>query len=114
MNAMEARKSRFFKNMFLSYCLIIILSFLIYSVTVIFEAVKVWPFIYSTKDEQNIISQYLVDITTYVDEMNVAFITGTTDLSTFDSYLSTLDSMGLKELLKVKQQQYDRFISSTK
>ena len=41
MNAMEARKSRFFKNMFLSYCLIIILSFLIYSGTVIFEAVKV-------------------------------------------------------------------------
>lgn len=41
MNAMEARKSRFFKNMFLSYCLIIILSFLIYSVTVIYEAVKV-------------------------------------------------------------------------
>lgn len=73
-----------------------------------------WPFIYSTKDEQNIISQYLVDITTYVDEMNVAFITGTTDLSTFDSYLSTLDNMGLKDLLKVKQQQYDRFVSSTK
>lgn len=73
-----------------------------------------WPFIYSTKDEQNIISQYLVDITTYVDEMNVAFITGTTDLNTFDSYLSTLDNMGLKELLKVKQQQYDRFVSSTK
>lgn len=41
MNAMEARKSRFFKNMFLSYCLIIILSFLIYSVTVIYEAAKV-------------------------------------------------------------------------
>ena len=38
---MEARKSRFFKNMFLSYCLIIILSFLIYSVTVIYEAAKV-------------------------------------------------------------------------
>ncbi|MDF2888127.1 MAG: hypothetical protein K0R23_2512 [Lacrimispora sp.] len=41
MNAMEARKSRVFKNMFLSYCLIIILSFLIYSVTVIYEAAKV-------------------------------------------------------------------------
>lgn len=41
MNAMEARKSRFFKNMFLSYCLIIILSFLVYSATVIYEAVKV-------------------------------------------------------------------------
>ncbi|MDW2797110.1 helix-turn-helix transcriptional regulator [Clostridium boliviensis] len=41
MNAMEARKSRFFKNMFLSYCLFIILSFLVYSATVIYEAVKV-------------------------------------------------------------------------
>lgn len=71
-----------------------------------------WPFIYATKDEQNIISQYLTDITTYVDEMNVSFITGTTGLDSFDSYLSTLDSMGLKDLLKVKQQQYDRFKAS--
>lgn len=71
-----------------------------------------WPFIYATKDEQNIISQYLTDITTYVDEMNVSFITGTTSLDSFDSYLSTLDSMGLKDLLKVKQQQYDRFKAS--
>jgi putative aldouronate transport system substrate-binding protein len=44
-----------------------------------------------------------------VAETNVAFITGTTSLDTFDSYLSTLDSMGIKDLLKVKQQQYDRF-----
>lgn len=68
-----------------------------------------WPFIYSTKDEQNIIAQYQTDLTTYVAETNVAFITGTTSLDTFDSYLSTLDSMGIKDLLKVKQQQYDRF-----
>ncbi len=71
-----------------------------------------WPFIYSTKDEQNIIAQYQTDLTTYVAETNVAFITGTTSLDSFDSYLSTLDSMGLKDLLKVKQQQYDRFKAS--
>lgn len=71
-----------------------------------------WPFIYSTKDEQNIIAQYQTDLSTYVAETNVAFITGTTSLDSFDSYLSTLDNMGLKDLLKVKQQQYDRFKAS--
>lgn len=68
-----------------------------------------WPFIYATTEESNIVSQYLVDITTYVEEMNVSFITGTTDLSTFDSYISTLDSMNLGKLLEIRQQQYDRF-----
>ena len=71
-----------------------------------------WPFIYSTTEEQNVISQYLVDITTYVEEMNVAFITGTTDLDSFDSYLSTLNNMGLQDLLKVRQDQYKRFLKS--
>lgn len=71
-----------------------------------------WPFIYSTKDESNVVSQYLVDIQTYVEEMNVAFITGTTSLDTFDSYLDNLNKMNLEELLKIKQAQYDRFAAS--
>lgn len=73
-----------------------------------------FPFIYATTDEANIISQYQVDIQTYVDEMNVAFISGTTSLDQFDSYISTLNSMGLKDLLKVKQEQYSKYKAAQK
>lgn len=68
-----------------------------------------WPFVYATSDEANIVSQYLVDITTYVEEMNVAFITGTSGMDTFDSYISNLESMNLGKILEVRQAQYDRF-----
>lgn len=73
-----------------------------------------WPFIYATADESNIISQYLTDMKTYVEEMNVAFITGTTSLDTFDSFQSTLKSMNLEQLLEIKQNQYDRFLANVK
>ena len=68
-----------------------------------------WPFIYATADESSIISQYLVDITTYVEEMHVAFITGTASLDTFDNYLESLKNMNLDQILKVRQAQYERY-----
>ncbi len=71
-----------------------------------------WPFIYSTSDESSVISQYLVDITTYVTEMNFGFITGTTSIDDFDDYLKNLKSMNIDELIKIKQAQYDRFSAS--
>lgn len=71
-----------------------------------------WPFIYATSDESSVISQYLVDITTYVNEMNIGFITGTTSLDTFDDYIKNLDNMNIQELIKIKQAQYDRFAAS--
>ena len=68
-----------------------------------------WPFIYATADESSIISQYLVDITTYVEEMHVAFLTGTASLDTFDNYLESLKNMNLDQILKVRQAQYERY-----
>lgn len=68
-----------------------------------------WPFIYATADESSIISRYLVDITTYVEEMHVAFITGTASLDTFDNYLESLKNMNLDQILKVRQAQYERY-----
>ena len=55
-----------------------------------------------------------MDIQTYVEQMNVAFIPGTNDLSTFDSYLETLKSMNVEELIKIKQAQYDRYMAAYK
>ena len=52
---------------------------------------------------------YLTDIETYVKEMHIKYITGSESLDTFDSYLSTLKSMGIEDLLEIKQAQYDRY-----
>ncbi len=73
-----------------------------------------FPEVYATDEEAAVISQYLVDIQTYVEQMNVAFVTGTSDLSTFDSYLSTLKDMKVEELITVKQAQYDRYMEAYK
>lgn len=68
-----------------------------------------WPFIYSTEDEASIVSMYMVDIQTYVDEMAVSFVNGTTPLSDYDSYVTALNKLNLPEVLKVRQAQYDRY-----
>lgn len=73
-----------------------------------------FPEVYSTQDEASVLSQYLIDIQTYAEQMNVAFITGTNDLDSFDSYLDTLKNMNIEELIKIKQAQYDRYQASFK
>jgi putative aldouronate transport system substrate-binding protein len=73
-----------------------------------------WPQIYATSDETSTLSQYLVDIQTYVDQMSVAFISGNTSMNEFDSYIATLKNMNVEEILKIKQAQYDRFSSALK
>lgn len=71
-----------------------------------------WPFIYSTEEESNVMSQYMTDVQTYVDEMMVSFISGVTPLDEFDNYMSTLKNMNIEEILKVKSAQYARFEES--
>lgn len=71
-----------------------------------------WPFIYATSDEASVVSQYLVDIQTYVEEMHVAFITGTQSLDGFDNYIASLKNMNLDQLLEVRQAQYDRYMAA--
>lgn len=73
-----------------------------------------FPNVYATDEEASVLSQYLVDIQTYVEQMNVAFISGVNDMSTFDSYLSTLKNMNIEELITIKQAQYDRFMEAYK
>lgn len=73
-----------------------------------------WPFIYSTTEESEVINTYMVDIQTHVDENATAFISGTRDLAEFDSYISELDALNLKEVLTVKENQYGRYLSALK
>lgn len=68
-----------------------------------------WPFIYATEEESMTASMYMVDIQTYVNEMAVSFVTGTTPLSEYDAYLEALDRMNLPEMLEIRTAQYERF-----
>ena len=74
-----------------------------------------FPAVYSTTDEASIISMYLTDLTTYVDERAVAFICGYASIEDeFDSYIATLQGMQVEELIKVKQAQWDRYAEAMK
>jgi putative aldouronate transport system substrate-binding protein len=63
---------------------------------------EVWPFVYSLPDESNIENQYMTDITTYVDEMELKFIMGTESLANFDKYIATLKNMNVDKVVSVR------------
>ncbi len=48
------------------------------------------------------------DIESYVSEMTGKFIIGTEPLSNFDQFIETLKSMGIEEVIKIRQDAYDR------
>lgn len=73
-----------------------------------------FPFVYALSSEASNESTIMPDIITYVNEMNIKFIMGKESLDQFDNYLKTLKGMGVEEVLKGKQAQYDRYISATK
>ena len=71
-----------------------------------------WPFVYSTTDESDIINTYYVDIETHVNENATQFISGTRSLDQFEDYVNELNAMHLSEVLSVKQDQYNRYLSA--
>jgi putative aldouronate transport system substrate-binding protein len=73
-----------------------------------------FPFVYALPDEADVEKQYMADITTYVDEMNIKFIMGKENLTKFDDYIKTLKGMNIEQVIKGKQAQYDRYLAATK
>lgn len=65
-------------------------------------------FSYKLPEENEIIQAYAADLSTYFAENLVAFITGTKPLSEWDSYINTLESLSLSEMIKVHQASVDR------
>ena len=47
-------------------------------------------------------------------ESTIGFITGTKSLDDWDSYVETCNSMGLEQVLTVRQAWWDRYVSFTK
>ncbi len=52
------------------------------------------------------------DLYSYVTSMTVKFITGEKPISEFDSYIKTLNDIGLQELLTIKEAVYQRWIAA--
>jgi len=62
-------------------------------------------------DEKEIYSDLYPEIKSYVEEMTVKFIMGLEPLDNFDSFLATLDSLGVQEVVDAYQSAYDRYVS---
>ena len=66
-----------------------------------------------TEDEQYVIENKYGEINTYINQMEAAFISGSADIETeWDTYVQTLQQMGIEEVTAVFQAGYDRFNES--
>jgi putative aldouronate transport system substrate-binding protein len=62
-----------------------------------------------SSDEATTYNSIESDLSTYMDSAILEFITGANDIETnFDSYVETLYSMGLQDMVDIKQAAYDR------
>lgn len=63
-------------------------------------------------DESSVYSTYIGDITTYVEEMTLKYITGGEPLTeeSFATYKQTMDEFGMQECIEVYQAAYDRYL----
>lgn len=64
-----------------------------------------------TEEETDTVSRLETDIDTYVDEMCDKFTTGQIPLDQFDSYVQTVNGMGIEELTAIYQAAYDRYMA---
>ncbi|WP_165971886.1 extracellular solute-binding protein [Paenibacillus piri] len=69
----------------------------------------IFPSFLFTKEEQDRLNALSSDITTYVTESRVKFVTGAVPLSAYDNYVSTLKKMGSDEFIGIYQKAYDRY-----
>ncbi len=73
--------------------------------------VEPFPKLLATKEQNDILMPLYTDISTYVKEMQIKFIIGKEPLADFDKYVQKVREMGLDEVLKIKQSQYDDFLN---
>ena len=65
-------------------------------------------FSYKTDEQNETISTYAADLSTYFSENMIAFITGTRSLSEWDAYVKTAKDMGVDEMVAMHQMTFDR------
>ncbi|HCE13235.1 MAG TPA: ABC transporter substrate-binding protein, partial [Enterococcus sp.] len=86
---------------------------------VIYEDVKeeympkyMLPHFMATEEEAAEMSTISTDISTFVEQSRVKFVTGEWDLAQdWDNYVAQLDRVGAQRLLEIRRQQFDRFMA---
>ena len=66
-----------------------------------------------TTDAQKAVAE-IDNISNYINEMTYKFITGAEPLTNFDTYMDTLQKMGIENLIQMHQEAYDSFMSRGK
>lgn len=67
------------------------------------------PNISFSADESALVASYMSDINTYADEMIMKYVLGQESLDSFDTFVKTIEKMGIEEVLKYQQAAYDRY-----
>lgn len=68
------------------------------------------PMVTRTAEEARRYSSIMTDLNVYHEEMMLRFIMGSASLDEFDTYVNTLKSMGIEEVLEIQQTAYERFL----
>ena len=69
------------------------------------------PTLSLTEEETDIKADIMNDINTYVNEMVLKFIIGTEPLTNWDTFVSTVEGMGLQKVIDVQQAALDRYLT---
>lgn len=69
------------------------------------------PYITIGLEDKAICDSIMDDVTTYITEMELKFITGETPLSSFDSYVDQLDRMGINQALDIYRKAYANYLA---
>ena len=69
-----------------------------------------YPIVAYTNEENDRRSTLVTDVANYVAQMRAEFITGQTDIDAgWDTYIKTVNQMGMEQLLEIEQAAYDRY-----
>lgn len=74
-----------------------------------FQEKNIYPNLYFTIEENEQLSKYLADIDTYVTKQYAKWLMQGGIENEWDGYLKKLNEMGLKEMIKIYQDAYDRY-----
>lgn len=76
----------------------------------LYGQLKGFPKMLGSPEDVSAIASKMSDVSTYLNEMLIKFIMGQESLDNFDKFVETMNNMGLKEVLEIKQRQYDAFV----
>lgn len=71
------------------------------------------PSVSLTAEESDTRAKIMTDIDTYVDEMVLKYIIGTESLDNWDTFVKTVQDMGIDQAVAVTQAAYDRYMAVT-